>query len=210
MSRSFWVAFTALLLAFSNPSARATTFANLSVEQMTDASSRIVQGRVQEVWTEVDTDGEVVWTVARVAIDDVLKGSTDNHEVVVSSMGGSFGDLSLHIEGQALFSTDEEVLLFLTKIGDRVVPVSKFLGKYTLRRANGDTKKHAMVWHPHKGRTFDARFLPHPKPSQRVYADDLRAQIAARVAAGWDGRDIPGADRTQLEAINHVNRGTTK
>ena len=57
-----------------------------------------------------------------------------------------------------------------------------------------------------EGIPYDARFLPHPPASERVYLDDLRAQVDARLAVGWQGEEIPGADRVKLESVNTFER----
>jgi len=191
--------------AVGGPNAGATTFAELTVEQFTDASTWIVEGDVTAVWTELDTEREVVWTRARVTVTDTLKGRGVPTEVVVDSLGGAVGDYSVHVPGQAQFSVGEHVLVFLDDLDDdgtRMVPVSKFLGKYSLRRAAGDTAQHAMVWHPKKGVAFDHRFLPHPAPEHRLSADDLRSQVRSRVEIGWDGKPIAGLSPERLQRIN--------
>lgn len=186
--------------------AHATTFAELTTEQFTDASDYIIRGEVQEVWTELDANGRV-WTRARVKVSETLKGPDRPSEIIVDSMGGTFGDVSLEIEGRAVFSEQEELLVFLSKRHDgRFVPVSKFLGKYTIRRAPDDTRLHVMRYHPRAGLRFDARFLPHPAPADRQYLDDLVGRIQTRVQQGWDGQEIAGIPTERLEQINTPER----
>lgn len=186
--------------------ARATSFAELTTEQFTDASDYIVRGVVQEVWTELDNRGRV-WTRARVQVSETLKGRDVPAEIVIDSMGGTYGDVTLEIEGRAVFSEQEELLVFLTETTDgRLVPVSKFLGKYTIRRAPGETRHHVMQYHPRAGLRFDARFLPHPPPEDRVYLDDLVSRIRDRVERGWDGQPVPGIRLDRLERINTPDR----
>ncbi len=161
--------------------ARATTIAPLSIEQLTDASDYVVRGDITEVWTEVDEDGRI-WTRARMQVQHVYKGPDD----------------------PAVFSEYEEALVFLHQRprDGRLVPVGKFVGKYTIRRAPGDTRQYARTWHPRAGIKYDARFLPHPAPENRLYLDDLEARIEARLDTGWDGKPIPGLSPERLEQIN--------
>jgi hypothetical protein len=193
----------ALLLATAAGPARATTFAELSLEQYTDAATYVVEGTVTEVWTELDPESSYVWTRARVDVTDVLKGHDLPSEIIVDSIGGTFGNYSMNIPGQAVFSEGEQIFVFLDKLSDdRLVPVSKFLGKYTIRRATGDTRQYARTWHPHQGDVFDHRFLPHPDPENRLYVDDLRDLVRTRVETGWDGKPIPGLSLERLQEIN--------
>ncbi len=113
----------------------------------------------------------------------------------------------MYVSGQAVFSADEDVLLFLDQMASgRVVPVAKFLGKYTIRRAPGERESYARTWHTSAEEQFDARFLPHPAVEDRVYLSDLEERIEARLEAGWDGRPIPGLTTERLELINAPER----
>jgi hypothetical protein len=189
------------------PAARATTFAPLTLEQFTDASTWIVEGEVQEVWTELDPESGLVWTRARITVTETHKGPSRPAELVVDSAGGEFGVYSMHIPGMARFSVDEDVFLFLDEIaGGRLVPISKFAGKYTVRRAPGETRQHVMTWHGITGDTFDARFLPHPDPEHRVYLDEIREQVQGRLDRGWEGAAIPGISPQRLQMINTLER----
>lgn len=185
--------------------ARATTFAELSVEQFTDASDYIIRGEVQDVWTELDEHGRV-WTRARVKVSETLKGPDAPEELIIDSMGGTHGAVTLSIEAQAVFSKHEEIFVFLSEMNGRLVPVSKFLGKYTIRRAPGEQRVYVRRFHPQDGLRFDARFLPHPDPEHRVYLDDLMEQVQRRLDTGWDGQSIPGISPERLERINTLQR----
>lgn len=186
-------------------SARATSLAPLSVDQMTDASDYIVRGTVQEVWTEVDDRG-LVWTRARLAVSETFKGPDQPSEIIIDSLGGTYGAVSTEMEGRARFTVTEEMFVFLTRndLG-RYVPVAKFLGKYTIRRAPDVNRKYAVTWHG-RANFFDARFLPHPEEKDRVYLDSLMEQVQTRLDTGWDGKRIPGLTLEKTEAINTIDR----
>ncbi len=200
----------ALALAYvPTGTAHATTFAEITVEQFTDASTYIVEGTVSEIWTEIsDHDGHV-HTKARVAVSQTHKGPDTPTELVVDSMGGTMGVHQTVIHGQARFSVGEDVFLFLDDTSDgRLVVASKFLGKYTLRRAPHETRHHVMQWQGSLTDTFDHRFLPHPAAGDRVYIDDLRERVQNRLDAGWDGKLIPGIAVEKLKVINTIDRRT--
>jgi hypothetical protein len=194
-------------LAVDAAPAWATTIADLSIEQVTDASTYIVQGTVTDVWTEMDDQG-YVWTRARLDVSRVLKGPDSPDELVVDTLGGSFGLSTTWVHGAARFTETEEVLVFLDTIrdGSRYSPVAMNRGKYTIRRAPDDTKKHVMQWESDPRETFDARFLPHPALQDRVYLDEVVAQVQRRLDVGWDGRPIPGLSSEKLRAINTADR----
>jgi hypothetical protein len=196
-----------LAMAIAVPAAHATTLATLTTEQMTDAATWIVEGQVTDVWTELDVTTGNVWTRARLTLTDVHKGPAEPTTLVVDSLGGTYGATTTVIASQAVFSVGEDVFLFLDEVRDaRLVPIAKFQGKYTVRRAPGDTRSNVMHTQPVAGIPYDARFLPHPEPAERVYLDDLRTQVESRLAVGWDGQPIPGANTVKLEAVNTPER----
>jgi len=185
--------------------AEATQFAEMTTEQFTDASTWIIQGDVVEVWTEVDDRGRV-WTRAKVKVSETFKGPNAVDEIIIDSLGGKHGLLESYIPAAAAFSEHEELLAFLYQDDNgRNVPVSKFLGKHTIRRAPGD-RQHVMTWHPKKGSAFDARFLPHPNLENRVYLDDMVERIQTRLDEGWDGKPITGLSNEKLVEINKLER----
>ncbi len=71
-------------LAGAPEMAEASYLAELSIEDRTDASAFIVEGEVQEVWTELDANGRV-WTRARLRVDDQLKGERDITSIAKSA-----------------------------------------------------------------------------------------------------------------------------
>ncbi|MEQ1565574.1 MAG: hypothetical protein ABMA64_08050 [Myxococcota bacterium] len=191
-----------LILGVASAPAEATTFSPLTIEQYTDASAYIVEGTVLEVWTDLEADSGMVWTRARVAVSDTLKGPDRPVELVVSSPGGAFGDYEMHVPAAAVFSPQEEVFLFVADRDGRLTVVGSFQGKYSIRRAPGDSRSYVRTWHTSRNVPFDARFLPHPAPEDRLYLEDLRSQVRAQLDRPWDGAPIPGASQQYLEAIN--------
>ena len=187
--------------------AHATTLAPLTVEQLTDGSTYIVEGKVLEVWTELDDEKAMVWTRARVQVTRTIKGPDSPTELVVESPGGRYGDFDVQVPAHAVFSPDEDVFLFLDQNKEgRLRPAGRFLGKYTIRRAPGETEKYARTWNSTVNEPFDARFLPHPEIADRVYLTDLEDRVEDRLRVGWDGQPIPGASAELLRIVNAPER----
>lgn len=183
--------------------AHATSFAPLTIEQFTDASTWIVRGRVIEMWTTLEDDG-TVWTHARLDVSEILKGERNTDSLVVSTIGGTYGDRYAFMPGAASFSLEEDVFVFLHRQAKgRLVPVSWTHGKYTVRRAPGERDLYVRQFEvTAPDQSFDHRFLAHPPPAARTSLSDLQERVRARLATGWDGHDIPGMRREQLEEIN--------
>ena len=187
----------------TNP-AHATTFADLSIEQMTDAANMVIRGTVLETWSEMD-EYERIWTRTRVRVTTVYKGADVPAEVVADQMGGTYRGVTLDVPGRAWFSADEDVVLFLNSHeSGRVGVIQKNLGKFLIRRAPDDDRIYVRNWSQPQSEPvpYDGRFLPHPAPAERVYLDDVLARVQARVIAGWDGNPIPGLKTEPLRAIN--------
>lgn len=208
MRRSLAGFLLALALAVAAPEedARATTLAPLTVEQMTDAATYIVRGRIESVWTELDDEG-IIWTRALVDVSEVRKGPDTPDSVVVDSPGGRLGAQRTVMPSSARFSEGEDLLLFLADIdhGRRLTPVGMFLGKYTVRRAPGATRHH-VVRYNRTDEAFDHRFLAHPPEEERVYLDEVLDRVETRLDGGWGGEPVPGIAPEKLREINTPER----
>jgi hypothetical protein len=188
--------------------ANATSIADLSTAQMTDAAVYIVEGTIDSVWTEVDNRG-LVWTRARVLVSATHKGIDSPAELIVDSMGGIHPDgRATNMPSSARFSEGEDVFLFLDTIkeGTRLVPIANFHGKYTVRRAPGTESKIVQRWHSTNFTHYDGRFLPFPAAGDRTYHTDLISDVNERLDTGWDGAAIPGISNTELLEINTLER----
>lgn len=200
--QAFGLAVALAFAAGAPGTASATTFIPLSTTNLADVSTAIVEGTVSSVHTELDSKDRV-WTVATVDVSRRLKGADVADTIEVWSLGGTIGLYSTHIEGQAVFSEGEHLLTFLHQNeGGRYVPVGKFLGKLTFRRAPDADREHIMRWHPRAEWSFDHRFLPHPPAERRVYADDFIREVQEHLAQPWDGQAIPGVSPELLERVN--------
>ena len=187
----------------------ATTVAPLSVEQVTDASDLIVRGEVEEMWVEPDTSGRI-YTRVLVRVTKVLKGTVEVDDyVTVESAGGTLDGQTMIVDGAPRYSVGEDTLLFLTDKPSRGVygTVGLNLGKYTVRPDPRNGTPLVVQFHVRPEQTYDARFIPVPPVDQRVTLGTFESRVRARVAAGWDGKPIPGASLEHLRAINTVQPG---
>lgn len=196
----------AAILLFAIPEAHATSIAAFTQDQMVDASTYIVRGKVTNLWTEEDDHG-MVWTRASVEVSHTYKGPDNPGYLVVDTYGGTVGDLTERVPSAARFAPGENVLLFLTPVdfGRRLTPIGMFRGKFTIRRAPGDTQPIVQRLAT-DDRTFKPQFFPYPKPGKRVYLNDFIARVQTRLAHGWDGKAFPGLTNDQLRAINTPER----
>jgi hypothetical protein len=190
--------------------ANASYFAQMTVEDMSDAATYIVEGTVTKVWTELSAD-DIVWTRAEVTLVDQVKGDKLPETIIIDSMGGDHNGFKLAVVGQAVFSEGEHLFAFLHENrAGRLVPVAKFMGKYTVRRAPGERRQHVVTWHPSKTFEFDHRFIPHPTADERVYFDSFGDQIREHLSTPYDGREIPGISVESLKQLNTPERRTAR
>lgn len=200
---------TASELVISVPEAHATSLADLSVEQLTDASTYVVRGTITRVWSEVDAN-QRVWTRAELAVGHVFKGPARPKTLVIDSLGGFHDGSLLEVDQAARYAAGEEIIVFLDTIqfGARLVPVGKFQGKFTVQHATDVDRDVVFRFTAPTRQAYDARFLPAPDASERVYAEELTGRIETRVRAGWDGQPIPGLNADKLREVNAPARRT--
>lgn len=197
------------LSVVAGTAAHATTLAQLSVDQMTDASDLVVRGTVASVVTDLDEHGHVV-TLAEIEVAESLKGGVDAGDwVTVESHGGIYGDLLVDTPAAARYAVGEDVVVFLSEKrgGTAYGTVGMFLGKYTVKKEPVTGRNMVVRFTLPYDQEYDARFVPNPPKGQRVMLEELDTQVRARVALGWDGQPIPGISDDHLRRINRVQPG---
>ncbi len=191
------------------PTASATVLAELSVDQMTDGADAIVRGTVISQWVMLNPAGHVV-TRALVQVERVWKGQVVAGEVIaVDSPGGDYMGLMADVASAARFSDGEAVFLFLSSVynGQGWTPVGMFQGKYSIRQNPVDGSEMPVRFTVSYEREFDARFIPHPAPVDRISMEKLGAPVEQRLQNGWDGKPIPGISPERLRQINRLAPG---
>ena len=174
----------------------------LSQDQLVDASTAIVRGKITEVWTEEDERG-VVWTRAQVEVEETYKGNTTTKAYIIDQLGGRFGGNVTAMDAGTRFSVGEEAIFFLETLGNgRTSTVGLSQGKFTTRMDPYSQEKIVVRFAPMGRLKYDHRFIPLPKAEDRVYMADFVDRIQTRVEQGWDGSPIPGISNDRLRTIN--------
>jgi hypothetical protein len=97
--------------------ARATTMVSMSMEQLTQASSDIVQARVVNqvcAWNATHTQ---IVTITSLAVSQSLKGNASS-TIQVQQLGGTVDHVTQSIMGDVSFRPQSEYVLFLEAAGD--------------------------------------------------------------------------------------------
>jgi len=112
--------------------ADATVLMHMSVKEMTQGATHVVQGKV--VFQAVVEQGGTIWTHSHVKVHSAVKGGARAGRVfIVRQMGGETAKRGVRVVGVARFSVGEQVLVFLEQAGGSFYkPVGMCLGKYSL------------------------------------------------------------------------------
>ncbi|MCZ7685888.1 MAG: hypothetical protein M5U28_46885 [Sandaracinaceae bacterium] len=112
---------------------RATTFEDITLEQLAAASDLVVIGRVEHVDVHPTGPGGQpgIHTRAVVQVAETLRGE---HRTIIEVWvhGGRLGDRVRVVPGQATFRAGEEVALFLFEAAGGLWPTGMSRGKWVL------------------------------------------------------------------------------
>ncbi len=113
--------------------ARASTLVSMSLDQLTEASSDIVQGQVTRQicrWNESHTQ---ILTLTSITVEQVYKGNSPP-TVVIEQMGGTVGNMTVFVPGEMTFQPQGEYVLFLepASAGSRYRLVGMTQGAYRI------------------------------------------------------------------------------
>lgn len=163
-----WLLGLALLLSLTLWSAtgRATTFVDVTVEQLAAASDLVVLGRVEHVdVSPTGPSGQAgIHTRATVQIRDSYRGANVSTLLHVWVQGGQLGDHARVVPGQARFQVGETYVLFLFEQRGALFPTGMARG----------------AWHVPSGR--DPRVGAPPEGLNGIVPATL-ADLAGRVRA---------------------------
>ncbi len=106
------VAFLIFALSFI-PAAHATVVEEASIEELATEATLVVHARVVEQWVALERGprGEI-YTQTQLEVVSYMKGLGPS-TLVVQQLGGQYGDIRLHVEGNARLEANDEVVVFL-------------------------------------------------------------------------------------------------
>lgn len=159
----------------------ALTVLPLSDEQLVGKSEIIVVGRVLSAHYEMDAKDKNPYTRIHIRVSEYLKGKSPVRDIMLKTLGGVKGKMTLLIPGAADFNRSEEVMLFLERRDDgSLFPVGMVLGKYNIYRDASTGRK--VILRPGDGQ---GKYSAEPReevlrdlqPEHKVYFDDFRKRI---------------------------------
>ncbi|HYV67741.1 MAG TPA: hypothetical protein VE964_15955 [Myxococcales bacterium] len=134
-----------LLLLAVLPAAATTVRGPARVADLTASSDAVLHARViarESRWGAGGPESGVIFTRITLQPVEWWKGAGAPAAVVVRVPGGTVGDLTQTVDGAAAFAPQEEVVVFLRKLGEEpgasVYAVERFaLGKFSVGRSAG-------------------------------------------------------------------------
>src|SRR5215510_12130792 len=127
-----------LLLAFAlslSTITHATTVERLNLDGLVKKSNRIVVGKVRESRTYWSSNGKLILTNYTIDVEETIKGEPAP-TLELTTIGGTIGDLTLHVAGMPMFSTNENAIVFVESTGAYLTVVGLDQGKFTI--TNGE------------------------------------------------------------------------
>src|SRR5262245_65046742 len=87
-------------IALSSPSVTAETGPRLSIQQLSNASTLVVRGRVTGLSSQWDPAINGLYTYATIDVAETWKGALQDRQIVVKLVGGRLADLEVRVHGQ--------------------------------------------------------------------------------------------------------------
>lgn len=104
----------------------------VSVDELTEASSLIIQGEATNIRSYWQADRRFILTEITVQVTDALKGDASGTQVITIP-GGRIGDTAYEVSDMPVFAQGEEVLLFISQDpSGRQLVVGGSQGKLTI------------------------------------------------------------------------------
>jgi hypothetical protein len=136
---------------------QATTVIPMSVERLTQASSKVLMGEAQDSWTEWSSDQKLIYTVTRFQVQKAYKGEAVD-TVLVRTMGGRIGNIEQKVAGVRTWHPGEKAVLFLHEsvVRDGSLAVTGLMqGDFRFTRQTSATEQFVSNGVP-EVETFDA------------------------------------------------------
>lgn len=142
----------ALILLAGGP-ASATTVERLSLESLVKKATSIVQGAVGASRTYWSADGKLILTTYTIQVTETIKGVPER-AIELTTIGGTLGNVTLHVAGMPTFRAGENAVVFVEKSGTYSTVVGLTQGHFVVE--NGGVANTVSELHFPDGRAGSA------------------------------------------------------
>lgn len=180
-------AFTLLLgaaLAWVTPPASASTLLAADLAQLVKMSDYVVLAKAESRSSRKQESSGLIVTDVRLRVQSALKGATKPGEFITATLlGGTIGDVGLHVSGEANIPDGRGVIVFLRRASNGELNVSGMAqGVLSITGQGGSAMvvpaahDAALVQPDDQGRLqpSEPRALPGPQPLAAVLAEIRR------------------------------------
>lgn len=140
--------FFAVVLAFWLASqAGATTLVRMSLSQLEQASSVIVEGQVVAQAARVNASHTRIMTYTTVQVEKALKGQPPS-TIVIEQPGGTVGNVHVHVPGEVPLRPQTQYVLFLEPVGGSsgtFHTVGMMQGAFRVYREKNRAQRHVVL-----------------------------------------------------------------
>lgn len=165
----------ALTLVLALP-AGASTFIEMTRDELVEQADAVVAGRVVEVNSFWNREGTAIMTEAVIEVEDSILGNAPSH-VRVRTFGGQVGDYKIVAHGFPTFERNERLLLFLEPKQDGFHKVLGYgQGEFRIRADKNGREMAVPTWEADTVRILKADGTPARVP-RAVPLEAFKRQI---------------------------------
>ncbi len=128
-------------------SATATTLVRMSLSQLAQASSTIVQGQVVSQEARWNPSHTRIMTYSTVQLEKALKGQPPS-TLTIEQLGGTIGNFHVHVPGTAFLRPQAQYILFLEPVAGKVQTyhmVGMMQGAFRVYRERNGAQKRIVL-----------------------------------------------------------------
>lgn len=189
--RGFKYLLAIISLLFCADSVRATTVILPADDDIIVGARTIVRAKVLSVASSLDTEQDRIFTYITLRVQEVFKGEITERRIVLKELGGTVGDRTDIIFGNAQYGVGERVLVYLDTWSDGSLRTHQlFLGKFNIVRDAASGREFAVRSSPDENTEVIQSQLhaQHARgiSTQKMLLEDYTNMVRERLSANWD------------------------
>ena len=119
------------LIVLLPAAAYATTVERLDLDDLVRKAGSVVVGKVGASRTYWSADRKIILTTYTIEVEENLKGR-GARSIELTTVGGTIGNVELHVSGMPAFEKDEKAVIFVENTGAFKTVVGLGQGKFTV------------------------------------------------------------------------------